>query len=59
MSFNEIMENIKSLAQSQGSYARLYNTILGLENEKLQELKETWENENFKDIVDFILYLEG
>lgn len=49
MSFNEIMENIKSLAQSQGSYARLYNAILELESEKLQELKETWENKNFKD----------
>lgn len=59
MRFEKIMESIKSLAQSQGCYARLYNEILSLDNESLKELKEHWESQNFKDIVDFILYVEN
>lgn len=59
MRFEEMMESIKGLAQSQGCYTRLYNEILSLDDEGLKELKEHWESKNFKDIVDFILYIEN
>lgn len=59
MKFEEIMEVIKSLAKSQGSYGRLLNNINELDDESKAELKADWESRNFKDSVDFILYLES
>ena len=54
MKKDEILSAIKSLAQSQGFYGRLYEAIHNNE-EALQYL----ENQDFKDIVDMIIFLES
>lgn len=52
MNRNEILDLVKSLAKSQGFYSRLLEE---LNNEKLDYL----EQQNFKDPIDFILFIEG
>lgn len=62
MSFDEILNVIKSLANSQGFYSRLYKNILDLEENdpySFSNLKESMENKNFKDPVDVVLYFES
>lgn len=62
MSFDEILNVIKSLAGSQGFYSRLYKSILDLEENdpySFSNLKKSMENENFKDPVDVVLYFES
>ena len=56
---NEIMEGIQMMARSQGFYGRLLNRIYSLDEDEFMELTEIWEEMNFKDIVDFIIYIEG
>lgn len=61
MSFDKILELIKQLARSQGSYGRLLQNIMELkenDSESYEELKEHWENLHFKDWMEFILYIE-
>lgn len=62
MSFDEILNVIKSLANSQGFYSRLYKNILDLEENdpySFSNLKKSMENKNFKDPVDVVLYFES
>lgn len=59
MKMNQIMALIKTLARSQGFYGRLLNQIRKLDNESYDKLAGKWESMNFKDGVDFIIYLEG
>ena len=59
MLFEEILDTIKQLACSQGFYGRLLQAICDLDDDELDELIATWEDMNFKDPVDFILYIEG
>jgi hypothetical protein len=61
MDRNAIMATIKSLAASQGMYSRLYANLVELEKtdyDAYDELMLDWEERNFKDSLDFILYLE-
>lgn len=58
----EIMETFASLARSQGTYTRMYNVLREMEaddpdcyNAVMSQLEE----ENFKDAVDLIMYVEG
>ena len=53
MNKEEILNTIKSLASSQGFYSRLYNELESNEN-CLNFLEE----QNFKDPIDLILFLE-
>lgn len=53
MNKEEILNSIKSLASGQGFYGRLYEQLY--DNE---EALEFLEKQNFKDIIDLILYLE-
>lgn len=55
----EIYEAIESLAKSQGFYARLLNRINGAEDEDRDVFFIKLEEQNFKDTVDLVLYLEG
>ena len=54
MNKEQILEVIKSLAKSQGFYGRLLEHI----NENPSYL-DFLEKQNFKDSVDFVLYMEG
>ncbi|MDD3225869.1 MAG: hypothetical protein PHX70_14415 [Clostridium sp.] len=61
MKREQILEGIKTLATSQGSYGRMLKILQQLEkedNDKYEEIMETLEKQNFKDIVEFILYIE-
>ena len=55
----EILDGIKMLASSQGYYGRLLNQIHNLDYDDFIELTRVWEGKNFKNMVDFILYIEG
>ena len=52
MNRNEIIDAIRSLARSQGSYGRLLDNLT---DEALDYLEE----QNFTDPVDLILWIEG
>lgn len=58
MSFEEILKEIKILANSQGFYGRLYESIMESE-ESQEQFKNIVEEQNFNDIVDFIIWIEG
>lgn len=62
MKINEILSAIRSLAQSQGFYSRLYSDLLSVK----QNAPSDWadivtvlENRNFKDTVDMVLFFES
>ena len=59
MTFNQIIDGIEDLARSQGFYGRLLDDIFILPEEEIEKLAEEWEAQNFQDILDFILYIEG
>lgn len=58
MKWEEIIDTIQMLARSQGLYGRLLNAIDRLDKEDREKLKAEWEAQNFKDPVDFVLYIE-
>lgn len=53
----EIKKLVQSLAKSQGMYGRLLHEIEQSGNE--EEIWEQFEKQNFKDGVDFVLFIEG
>lgn len=62
MSFDEVMDVIRSLARSQGSYGRLYYSILEMKKNNPDEyayFKADIEGQEFTDIVDVIMYFES
>ena len=61
MKMNEILSAIRQLAKSQGSYGRLYNSLMELKEndpERYDEVVNLLEVQNFKDMVDMVLYFE-
>ena len=62
MKMDEIMNFIRSLSHSQGSYTRLYNNIMELketDKEGYKKLTKVLEGQHFKDNLDIIFYFEG
>ena len=62
MKRDELLNVIEGLSHSQGFYGRLLRQLIELKNEypdTYEEVMESWENENFKTTLDFILYLES
>lgn len=59
MNRNEIMDLIRSLAKSQGLYGRILANIEALNAEDYERLMTALEAENFKDSVDFIMWVES
>ena len=53
MKKDDILKSIESLSYSQGFYGRVLNCI-----EENPEILNELENQNFKDVVDMVLYLE-
>ena len=58
MNKEEILKAIRGLAMSQGFYGRLYEKLIDGSSES-NELIEKMVEENFKDVVDMILWLES
>lgn len=54
MNKEEILKSIKILSKSQGFYQGLYENL-----KSNNELLEHLEKQNFKDIMDLILFLES
>ncbi len=61
MDIEQIMAAIRSLAQSQGYYGRLYSNMQAMQEnfpERWEEIKEELEAQNFKDSLDMVMYFE-
>lgn len=58
MNRTEIMNTIGTLANSQGFYSRIYNYLLSLNEDDLNEILDELEAQNFADAVDMVLYFE-
>lgn len=58
MNKQKILETVKSLANSQGFYTRLYEHLTD-NSEESEEYLDMLEKKNFKDSVDLILYFES
>lgn len=58
MNKEDILKLIRSLSNSQGFYSKLYN-FLSEDSEESRSFLTELENQNFKDCVDLILYLES
>ena len=61
MDIEQIMAAIRSLAQSQGYYGRLYNELQNLQTndpDKWEEVKNTLEAQHFNDTLDMVMYFE-
>ena len=62
MKKDAIRASIKELARSQGSYGRFDARLTELQAEdpdKYDEVMQELDAQNFKDIVDLVMYLEG
>ena len=62
MKINEILSAIRSLAQSQGFYSRLYSDLLSVKQsspDDWADIVTVLENRNFKDTVDMVLFFES
>lgn len=61
MNIEEIMAAIRSLAESQGYYGRLYNELWEMQTndpEGWEEVKNNLEAQNFSDSLDMVMYFE-
>ncbi len=58
MNRTQIMNTIGTLANSQGFYSRIYNYLLSLNEDDLNEVLDELEAQNFADAVDMVLYFE-
>ena len=62
MNREQIMETIRQLAHSQGSYSRLYRDLCEMREEdpdRFDKAMTMLEEKNFKDAVDLVMYLES
>ena len=59
MNRTQIMNALRSLAGSQWFYGRLCNHIDSLDEESRDAFLGSLEKENFKDVVDLIMFIEG
>lgn len=61
MNIEQIMAAIRSLAESQGYYGRLYNELREMQTkdpDEWEEAKNALEGQNFNDTLDMVLYFE-
>ena len=59
MKFEEVMLLIRNLSKSQGFYGRMLNAIEELDADGLEEFKTFIEEKNFKDSLEFVMFIEG
>ena len=58
MNKEQILNSIKTMAASQGFYGRLYERLTDGSDEA-NESMDMLESQNFKDIVDLVLFIES
>lgn len=61
MDIEQILAAIRSLAESQGYYGRLYNELQEMQTndpDQWEEVKTTLEAQNFSDSLDMVMYFE-
>ena len=58
MNRQEILNAVKSLAMSQGFYGRLYNALTD-GTEEAESVLQEMVNQNFKDSVDMVMWIES
>lgn len=61
MNIEEIMAAVRSLAESQGYYSRLYNELCEMQTndpDKWEEVKNKLEAQHFNDSLDMVMYFE-
>lgn len=61
MNRDEIMDNIRTLASSQGFYSRLYSSLCDMRDNDPEEFDRNMtilEEQNFGDAVDLVMFLE-
>lgn len=59
MTGEDCLNTIRELAHSQGSYSRMLEQIESKDDESLKRVLATFERQEFKDPVGFVLWLEG
>lgn len=62
MDREQILDTIRKLAQSQGSYGRLYRAIMELKEDDFDAYEDAMselEELDFKSAADLVLYIEG
>lgn len=57
MDRTQILDAIKSLSRSQGMYGRIYEALTDGSDAAENALNQL-ESQNFKDVVDMVLYIE-
>jgi hypothetical protein len=58
MKREEILNTFRQLAQGQGFYGRLLNSLEEANEESRESFLKELEGQNFKDPVDLVLYIE-
>ena len=59
MKREQIENTLQSLAMSQGLYGRLLSQIYSLPEEEQEQVWQNLEEQNFKEPLDLVLYIEG
>lgn len=59
MNKEQIMNTLKSLAQSQGFYGRIVNELESLSEANRNMYLEGLEKQNFKDATDLVIFMES
>lgn len=58
MKKEEILNNIKMLANQQGFYGRILNTLEEMSESERNNVLQLLEEQNFQDVVDMVMYFE-
>ena len=58
MKKEEILNNIKMLANQQGFYGRILNTLEEMDESERNDVLQLLEEQNFQDVVDMVMYFE-
>ena len=59
MNREQILSTFRSLAMSQGFYGRLLDRIYAVDEDTRENFLAELEEQNFSDVVDLVMYIEG
>jgi len=58
MNREQIIDSFRILANSQGSYGRILNHLDNISDDERDDILSNLEKQNFKDIVDLVMFIE-
>jgi hypothetical protein len=58
MNREQIIDSFRILARSQGSYGRILNHLDNISDDERDDILSNLEKQNFKDIVDLVMFIE-